>query len=88
MLFRSATIGDAKFFAVLRAWAAHHRYGNATTAQFEALAEKISGKDLGSLFQTWLYTPGRPAAPPQAVASTSVPRSWKEIRQTRSLEGH
>ncbi|WP_131735842.1 M1 family metallopeptidase [Actinomadura roseirufa] len=83
-----ATVGDAKFFAVIRAWATRHRYGNATTAQFEALAEKISGKDLGNLFRTWLYTPGRPAAPPQQVTSTSTPKSWQEIRQTRTLEAH
>jgi aminopeptidase N len=83
-----ATVGDAKFFAILRAWAAFHRYGNATTAQFEALSEKISGKDLGSLFTTWLYTTGRPAAPPQQVTLKSTPKSWKEIRQTRTVEAH
>jgi aminopeptidase N len=67
-------------------WAALHRYGNATTAQFEALAEKISGQDLGSLFQTWLYTTGRPAAPPQQGAPKATPKSWKQIRQTRTLK--
>ncbi|MFC4049765.1 M1 family metallopeptidase [Actinomadura syzygii] len=82
-----AAVGDAKFFAILRTWVKRHRYGNATTAQFEALSEKISGKDLHGLFQTWLYTPGRPASPPQRVAVASSPRSWKEIRQTRTLEG-
>jgi aminopeptidase N len=62
------------------------RSGNATTAQFEALSEKISGKDLRSLFQTWLYTTGRPAAPPAQVLPKSAPRSWTELRQTRALE--
>jgi aminopeptidase N len=81
-----ATVGDAKFFTILRAWAALHRYGNATTAQFEALSEKISGKDLGSLFTTWLYTTGRPAAPPEQVTLKSTPGSWKQIRQTRAVE--
>ncbi|MDX3308831.1 M1 family metallopeptidase [Streptomyces sp. NPDC054884] len=57
------TVGDRAFFRVLRAWAAAHRDGNGTTAQFERLAERVSGKDLGDLFQTWLYGRGKPATP-------------------------
>jgi aminopeptidase N len=56
------TVGDPAFFRILRAWPAAHRYGNGDTAQFIALAEKISGRDLGPLFQAWLYTPTKPAA--------------------------
>lgn len=56
-------IGDKAFFKLLPAWTAAHRHGNGTTEQFEALAEKISGQDLGSLFQTWLEDPTRPALP-------------------------
>lgn len=54
-------IGDKAFFKLLPTWTAQHRYGNANTAQFIALAEKISGKHLGDLFTTWLSTPGKPA---------------------------
>jgi aminopeptidase N len=53
-------VGDAKFFAILRAWTREHRYGNATTPQFIALAQRVSGKDLGRLFQVWLYGKARP----------------------------
>ena len=53
-------VGDDRFFAILRAWTAQHRHGNATTAQFVALAQRISGKDLHRLFQVWLYEPERP----------------------------
>ena len=42
-------------------WTADHRYGNATTGQFVALAERISGQDLGSFFQTWLWDKTKPA---------------------------
>ncbi|WP_405593141.1 M1 family metallopeptidase [Streptomyces sp. NBC_01190] len=56
-------IGDPDFFAILKSWARIHRYGNGTTAQFVALSEKISGKDLGALFHTWIYTAGKPAQP-------------------------
>jgi aminopeptidase N len=54
-------IGDDKFFSILRTWTADHRYGNATTGQFVALAERISGQDLGSFFQTWLWDKTKPA---------------------------
>ena len=53
-------IGDKKFFTILRSWYQEHRYGNATTAQFIALSEKVSGADLDAFFTTWLYTPGKP----------------------------
>ncbi|MCF3964224.1 M1 family metallopeptidase [Streptomyces fuscigenes] len=56
-------IGDKAFFKLLPAWTAAHRYGNGTTEQFEALAEKVSHQDLGDLFRTWLEMPGRPALP-------------------------
>jgi aminopeptidase N len=53
-------IGDDAFFRVLRTWTAEHFQGNATTAQFIALSERISGQDLGNFFQVWLYTPTKP----------------------------
>ncbi|WP_043266221.1 M1 family metallopeptidase [Streptomyces sp. CT34] len=56
-------IGDKAFFKLLPTWTAQHRYGNANTADFIRLAEKVSGKRLGGLFHTWLDTPGRPALP-------------------------
>jgi aminopeptidase N len=53
-------IGDAPFFQILKTWTAEHRHGNATTAQFIALCERISGRDLGHFFDVWLYTPSKP----------------------------
>ncbi|MER5978252.1 M1 family metallopeptidase [Streptomyces sp. NPDC001857] len=53
-------VGDRAFFRVLRAWADRHRHGHGTTAQFERLAEQVSGKELSGLFHTWLYAPGKP----------------------------
>lgn len=88
-------VGDDRFFQILRAWPAEHRYGNATVADFQALAERISGKKLGDLFQTWLYTAAKPAAStaalakPAAAAKGSVkePRSWKQIEATNDIHG-
>ena len=56
-------IGDKAFFKLLPAWTAPHRYGNAETSQFIALAEKISGQQLDDLFDAWLKTDSRPALP-------------------------
>jgi aminopeptidase N len=56
-------VGDTTFFAILKTWARQHRYGNGTTAQFTALSEKLSRKDLRPLFQTWIYSAGKPAQP-------------------------
>ncbi|SEK39071.1 M1 family metallopeptidase [Nonomuraea pusilla] len=56
-------IGDETFFELLRTWTATHRYGNVTTDEFVALAERMSGKDLGPLFDAWLFEPRRPASP-------------------------
>lgn len=54
-------IGEADFTKLLHTWPVRHRNGNATTADFIALAEEISGEDLGSFFQHWLYDTQRPA---------------------------
>ena len=56
-------VGDQTFFRILRTWAQTHRGGNGSTPQFIALAEKLSGKDLNTLFTTWLYTATKPAKP-------------------------
>jgi aminopeptidase N len=68
-------LGDDDFFRVLRQWASRHRYGNATTADFVALAEEISGQDLGGFFDDWLYTPWTPerVAAHYPLGATPVP---------------
>jgi aminopeptidase N len=53
-------IGSFDFHQLLRRWAGLHRQGNATTHQLQALAEHISGKHLGTLFDAWLYHDGKP----------------------------
>jgi aminopeptidase N len=63
------TIGDRAFFTVLKKWAARDPQQPATTAQFRALAEQVSGKRLGTLFDEWLYQPGKPAGLAEGAAS-------------------
>ncbi|MGI5212077.1 M1 family metallopeptidase [Plantactinospora sp. CA-290183] len=56
-------VGDEAFFDVVRTWAAEKRNGNATTEEFVALAERVSGKQLDDLFAAWLFGKQRPPAP-------------------------
>ena len=53
-------VGDAVSFRILRDWAAQYRYGNVTTAQFIALAERDSGRNLQYFFDVWFVGAGRP----------------------------
>ena len=57
------TVGDDAFFRILRSWTAAHRDGDATTAQFVALAERESGRQLDALFEAWLRGTVRPPRP-------------------------
>jgi len=49
------------YFAILRTWYREHRGGNATTADFIALAQRKTGRNLHAFFRDWLYDAGRPA---------------------------
>jgi aminopeptidase N len=55
-------IGDRTFLDLLRTWYREHRGGNVTTAEFIALAERKSGRDLTAFFDAWLYQEGKPAS--------------------------
>ena len=48
-------VGDEIFFDILRIYYQRFQYGNASTADFMAVAEEISGQDLDDLFDAWLY---------------------------------
>ncbi|HEX6117754.1 MAG TPA: M1 family metallopeptidase [Solirubrobacterales bacterium] len=53
-------LGDDVFFSILRDWVAEQAYGNVTTDEFIALAERESGRELDDFFQVWLFEPGKP----------------------------
>jgi hypothetical protein len=53
-------IGSDDFFHVIQAWVRLKAGGNGTSAQFQRLAEHISGKDLHRFFHQWLFTSGKP----------------------------
>lgn len=54
-------VGDEVFFEILRTWNVRFGGGNATTDDFEALAEELSGDELDEFFDEWLRTDALPA---------------------------
>ncbi|MCB0094904.1 MAG: M1 family metallopeptidase [Caldilineaceae bacterium] len=57
------TVGDDLFFQILQTYANRFAYGNASTADFIALSEEISGQELDDLFNAWLYEDPLPDIP-------------------------
>ena len=55
-------VGDDTFFEILQSYAADPRfkYGTATTEDFQMVCEEITGLDLTSFFQQWIYGSGYP----------------------------
>jgi aminopeptidase N len=49
------TVGDEVFFDILATYHERFAYGNAEIADFIAVAEEVSGQDLGDFFEEWLY---------------------------------
>jgi len=54
-------VGDGPFRRLLKEWTSRYGGQAVTTEDFTALAEEVSGRQLDELFETWLYTSGRPA---------------------------
>ena len=67
-------IGDRAFFRLLHRWADQRSGRTVTTDQFVALAEKVSGQDLGDFFTTWLFTADKPAGIEPAPAAAALAR--------------
>lgn len=49
-------VGDDAFFDILKTYHEQYEGGNARTADFIAVAEKVSGKELSAFFDRWLYS--------------------------------
>ena len=56
-------VGDDTFFAILRQFYSDNAYGIVSTADFIAVAEALSQRDLGGLFDAWLYGDTMPDLP-------------------------
>ena len=58
-----AEVGDDIFFDILREYYQRHAHSVVTTADFIAAAEDVSGRELGALFDAWLYGEAMPELP-------------------------
>lgn len=56
-----ARIGTPALLTVLRTWVARYAGRTAGVADFRALAQEVSGEDLGAFFDAWLVAPRKPA---------------------------
>lgn len=56
-------VGDQVFFDILQTYYLDHQYGNARSEDFIQTAEQVSGRELGSFFDAWLYADELPPKP-------------------------
>jgi hypothetical protein len=56
--------GQGLLHRAARTWTTQRRGGNGSVADFLALIQRVSGKNVDNLAQTWLFTPTRPPTPP------------------------
>lgn len=54
-------IGDDAYFELLGRWVTDRAGQTGSTAQFEALAEEVSGEDLDAFFDAWVHSTSKPA---------------------------
>jgi len=53
-------VGDKTFQAILQMYYSNYKYSNASSADFERVAEQVCGMELSSFFYQWLRKPGIP----------------------------
>ncbi|MEX2161740.1 MAG: M1 family aminopeptidase [Anaerolineales bacterium] len=56
-------VGDADFFEILQTYYGRYAHSNATTADFIAVAEEVSSRQLDEFFEGWLYQVELPDIP-------------------------
>ncbi|WP_116041733.1 M1 family metallopeptidase [Amycolatopsis palatopharyngis] len=84
------TVGDEAFFTILRTWLEQRKGGDARIPEFVALAERVSGQELDELFQTWLFTKGKPEIGPngETVRTMTAPVQPESYAQIKANQQH
>ncbi|MBK1784168.1 M1 family metallopeptidase [Prauserella cavernicola] len=80
-------VGDDAFFTILRTWLEEKNESHGTIPEFVELAERISGQQLDQVFDTWLFTEGKPEQSPNGpeaarLAPVAQPESYPQIKLT------
>jgi aminopeptidase N len=55
-------VGDEAFFVASREWLTRYDNSTATSDDFEAVFEEVSGQDLTTFFDVWVRTPSKPTS--------------------------
>ena len=69
-------VGDRDFNTIMKRWASLQRGKAVSTAQFVALAEQVSDRNLGAFFHSWLYVAKRPDRLSRAEAQAVQAGRW------------
>jgi aminopeptidase N len=79
-------VGAAAFERIERAWVARYRGRSASTADFIALASRVSGQDLTAFLGDWIYGTTIPPMPghPDWTAEPAVAAPGPAARSVRS----
>jgi aminopeptidase N len=77
-------LGDANFKKGIRSYYAKFYNSNATTDDFRAVMEKVSGKDLKLFFKQWLYQPINPVINGTWEYNASAKKITIQLEQTQT----
>jgi aminopeptidase N len=69
-------LGKEMFWKGIRAYYEKFKLSNALTADFQAVMEEVSGRDLEAFFQQWIFTAGHPF----------LKKSWKQADGKLTVE--
>jgi aminopeptidase N len=90
-----AEVGDRAFWRIVSAWLDRNAWSTGSTAEFIAVAEQVSGRQLDAFFQTWVFATEKPPADAvlasargSRVGATATPAAtrWTH-RWIRSVQG-
>ncbi|MBS0192241.1 MAG: M1 family aminopeptidase [Phycisphaerales bacterium] len=80
-------VGDQTFFEILAAWRNAYQGSAASTEDFRALAEQVSGLNLETFFNEWVYGIGAPSYAKGLQSFVVNGKNWTRfhVRQTQDL---
>jgi aminopeptidase N len=84
-----AQVGDEVFFDILQTYYETYLYQNASTAQFQAVCESVSGQDLDAFFDQWIYSSGFPQIEYAWYSESAVPEGvdvFVRIEQVQNFQ--
>ena len=76
-------VGDDDFFAAIRLFYERHAYGNASSEDFQAVVEEVTGTDLEWFFEPWLHRPGYPVLAVDRAADETTGDLRVTLRQVQ-----